>query len=342
MRWAPRPATRPSAAFRHDALREQPLERDHSSTRETFPSDRDPADSRTIQTHTKATNAPPNKSLDPTALRAAGQLYRSMEWTPQGPRAQTAINRGRHASSTEGGTGMSPNITDHLAQDKLARITGGFYLGYFVAAVLATMLGQIGLGTAQQVYQAIVTNAWSFRLGLVVALISGFLFLMAAWGLYVLLRPVNKYLALLFLLLNAVGVAIQGASMLSLVSAMFLGGGASYMQAHSAAQLEGLAYLSINVYKTGWVTAQLFFGTWLFPLGYLVYKSKSLPRFLGVLLMLDGIGVLIWFLQALLLPAYRVITYPGLAVSFIAELGLALWLLVKGVKVIDSAAGLPR
>lgn len=237
---------------------------------------------------------------------------------------------------------MSPNITDHLAQDKLARITGGFYLGYFVAAVLATMLGQIGLGTAQQVYQAIVTNAWSFRLGLVVALISGFLFLMAAWGLYVLLRPVNKYLALLFLLLNAVGVAIQGASMLSLVSAMFLGGGASYMQAYSAAQLEGLAYLSINVYKTGWVTAQLFFGTWLFPLGYLVYKSKSLPRFLGVLLMLDGIGVLIWFLQALLLPAYRVITYPGLAVSFIAELGLALWLLVKGVKVIDPGAGLPR
>ena len=236
---------------------------------------------------------------------------------------------------------MSPNITDHLAQHKVARITGGFYLGYFVAAIAATMLGQIGLGTAQQVYQAIVTDAWSFRLGLVVALISGFLFLMAAWGLYVLLRPVNKYLALLFLLLNVVGVAIQGASMLSLVSAMLPGDAASHMQAFSAAQLEGLAYLSINVYKTGWVTAQLFFGTWLFPLGYLVYKSKYLPRFLGVLLMLDGVGVLIWFLQALLAPAYRAVTYPGLAVSFVAELGLALWLLVKGVKVVDSGAGLP-
>jgi len=236
---------------------------------------------------------------------------------------------------------MSPNITDHMAQDKVARITGGFYLGFFVAAVLATMLGQIGLGTAQQVYQAIVTNAWSFRLGLVVALVSGFLFLMAAWGLYVLLRPVNKDLALLFLLLNAVGVAIQGASMLSLVSAVLPGDAASHMQALSAAQLEGLTYLSINVYKTGWVTAQLFFGTWLFPLGYLVYKSRFLPRLLGVLLMLDGIGVLIWFLQGLLLPAYRAITYPGLAVSFIAELGLALWLLVKGVKVVDSGAGLP-
>lgn len=164
---------------------------------------------------------------------------------------------------------------------------------------------------------------------------------MAAWGLYVLLRPVNEDLALLFLLLNAVGVAIQGASFLSLVSAMVPGDGASYMQAYSAAQLEGLAYLSINVYKLGWVTAQLFFGTWLFPLGYLVYKSKFLPRFLGVLLMLDGIGVLIWFLQDLLLPGYDAISLPGVAVSFVAELGLALWLLVKDVKVVDSGASLP-
>ncbi len=204
------------------------------------------------------------------------------------------------------------------------------------------MLGHIGLGTAQQVYEAIATDASSFRLGLVIALISGFLFLMAAWGLYVLLRPVNEDLALLFLLLNAIGVAIQGASMLSLVSAMFLRDGVSGIQAYSAAQLQGLALLSISVYKTGWVTAQLFFGTWLFPLGYLVYKSKILPRFLGVLLMFDGIGVLIWFLQALLRPAYRVITYPGLAVSFIAELGLALWLLVKGVKAVDSGAEAAR
>ena len=58
---------------------------------------------------------------------------------------------------------MSPN--------KVARITGGFYLAYFVASVLATALGQIGLGTAPQVYQAIVTNEGSFRLGLVIALI---------------------------------------------------------------------------------------------------------------------------------------------------------------------------
>jgi len=147
------------------------------------------------------------------------------------------------------------------AQDKMARITGGFYLAFILASVLADTLGHIGLGDAEQVYQAIATNAWSFRLGLVIALLSAFLFLMAAWGLYVLLRPVNEHLALLFLLLNAVGVAIQCASMLALISALLLGEGSSRMQAYSAAQLVGLAYLSINLYKTGFVTAQLFFGT---------------------------------------------------------------------------------
>jgi len=236
---------------------------------------------------------------------------------------------------------MSPNTIDELAPARVARITGGIYLAYILASVLATMLGQIGLGAAPQVYQAIVTNEGSFRLGLVVALTSGFLFLMVAWGLYVLLRPVNRNLALLFLLLNAVGVAIAGASMLPLVSAMLQGDAASHMEAFSAAQLEGLAYLSINVYKLGFVTAQLFFGTWLFPLGYLVYKSGFLPRFLGVILVLDGVAVLVWFLQALLLPDYPALRYPGLALSFVAEFGLALWLLVMGVKVVDSGAGLP-
>ena len=72
------------------------------------------------------------------------------------------------------------------------------------------------------------------------------------------------------------GVAIAGASMLSLVSAMLPGDAAGHMQAFPAAQAEGLAYLSINLYRTGFVTAQLFFGTWLFPLGYLVYTPRGL------------------------------------------------------------------
>lgn len=236
---------------------------------------------------------------------------------------------------------MSLHIMDRVAPGTVARITGGVYAAYVVASVVANSLGHIGLGTPEQVWVSIVTNPGSFRLGLVVALLTELLFLLSAWGLYVLLRPVSKDLALLFLLLNAVGVAIQGASMLPLLHGLFLGSGVGGMQAFSAAQLQALAIISINVYKTGFVTTQLFFGAWLLPLGYLVYKSRMLPRFLGVLLMLDAIGVGIWFLQGLLWPALKAITYPGLAVSLVAEVGLALWLLVKGVKAVDASTDLP-
>ena len=69
-----------------------------------------------------------------------------------------------------------------------------------------------------------------------------------------------------------------------------------------------------------------------------------LPRFpktlLGVLLILDGFAVVFWFFQAILLPDYPAISYPGLALSFVAEVGLGLWLLVRGASVIGDASGL--
>lgn len=234
---------------------------------------------------------------------------------------------------------MSVESTDQQRRAGLARLTGGLYLAYIVASVVADKLGHIGLGSAQQLYEATLTNGLSFRAGLVVALVSALLFALVAWGLYLLLRPVNKDLALLFLLLNAVGVAIQCASMLPLVSAMLQGDAAAHMQVFSSEQLTGLGSLAASTYKTGFVTTQLFFGAWLFPLGYLVYRSRFLPRLLGVLLLLDGIAVLIWFLQALLLPAHHAISRPGLVVSFVAEFGLALWLLVRGVR---AVSGSPR
>jgi hypothetical protein len=87
----------------------------------------------------------------------------------------------------------------------------------------------------------------------------------------------------------------------------------------------------VTTYRVGFVTAQLFFSAWLFPLGLLVLRSGFLPRFLGWLLLLDGVAVLIWFLQVLLAPGYPAISYPSWAIGFIAELGLALWLLIKGI-----------
>jgi Domain of unknown function (DUF4386) len=233
---------------------------------------------------------------------------------------------------------MSLASAERLPLNAVARVTGGFYLAFIAATVLGDLLGHIGIGEASQVHQTIAEDPGVFKVGFVFVLLTGLLFVLAAWGLYVLLRRVNSDLALLFLILNAVGVAIQGASMLGLVAASWLGDPASDTSALSGAELTSLSYMSLNVYQLGFVTAQLFFGAWLFPLGYLVYKSGFLPRFLGALLLLDGVGVLIWFFQALLLPDYEAIIYPGLVVSFIAEVGLGLWLLLMGVKTVDARA----
>lgn len=198
------------------------------------------------------------------------------------------------------------------------------------ASVGANALAHIGLGDAQQIHHVLLTDAAAFRLGLVVAFASATLFLMTAWGLYRLLRPVNPDVALLFLLLNTVGVAVQCASLLQLVNAMLIGQGGGGDLA--PLQATALAQLSIETYRTGFVATQLFFGAWLFPLGYLVLRSGFLPRILGILLVADGVAEMIWFLQEFLLSTHPMITKPGTIVSLLAEVGLALWLLIKGVK----------
>ena len=163
-------------------------------------------------------------------------------------------------------------------------------------------------------------------------ILSAVFFLLAAWALYVLLKPVNNDLALLFVLLNLGGVAIECINMLNLFTATLLLSGADYLKVFQVNQLQSLAMLFINLYQNGFIIAQVFYGTWLFPLGYLVFKSGFLPRILGILLMVDCFGILIWFFQFFLFPNYEVISYPSFVVGFIAELSISLWLLIKGIK----------
>jgi hypothetical protein len=223
-------------------------------------------------------------------------------------------------------------MTHRWSRSTVARWAGGLYLAYILANVLASRIGNIGLSDAQALRATITGDEARFRWGLVAALGSALLFVLTAWALYVLLRPVDEPLALLLLVLNAVGVAVQCASYLPLLTVLAQGDNAVDVDALTRAQLDALALLSVTTYRVGFVMAQVFFSAWLFPLGWLVLRSGFLPRFLGWLLLLDGVAVVIWFLQVFLAPGHPAISYPSWAVSFIAELGLALWLLVKGVR----------
>ena len=147
-----------------------------------------------------------------------------------------------------------------------------------------------------------------------------------------LLKPVNKDLALLFLLFNVAGFAVWLFSSLCLFASLVILNGTEAIKAFQPDQLQVLAVFFFGLYKTGGVIAQVPYGVWLFPLGYLVLKSEFLPKVLGMLLIADGICQFVYVCQRLILPDLAVIAYPCLVISFIAEVSLALWLAIKAVK----------
>jgi len=213
-------------------------------------------------------------------------------------------------------------------------MAGLFYLIFILTTVLATYVRSqfIVSEDATTTANNIVASQGLFRVGLVTELVSAVFFVLAAWALYVLLKPVNKHLALLFLLLNLGGVAVECLNALNLFAALQFLSGANYLSVFQTGQLQAMAMSYLNLYTNGFLIAQIFFSVWLLPLGYLVYKSRFLPRLLGLLLILDFFGNMSWFLQGLLLPDYGILAYPGNAISFIAEISLTVWLLIMAVK----------
>lgn len=218
---------------------------------------------------------------------------------------------------------------------KTARTAGILYFIYFVLHIFADVFGRskiIIFGDAAATAQNILASDWQFRIGIISDLIGAVFFLLAAWALYRLLKPVNKNLALLFLLLNLGGVVIQCFSDIFLFASHLHLNGADYLKVFTADQLQALAMLSLYSYKNGFMIAQIFYSAWLFPLGYLVFKSGFLPKVLGIVLMAHCITWLMTTFQFFLFPDFNAITFVSYPLGFIAEFGLTLWLLIMGAK----------
>ena len=218
---------------------------------------------------------------------------------------------------------------------KTARIAGWLYLMYIVFHVFADVIGRSGIivyGDAAGTARNIMASAAQFRIGFMLDLFAAVLFLLTAWALYVLLKPVNKDFALLFLLLNLGGVVIQCASDLFLPATQLLLSGTGYVKVFQVDQLQAVAMSFLYLYKTGFMIAQIFYAAWLFPLGYLVFKSGFLPKALGIVLMIHCATWLTTSIQFFLFPGINAITYISYPLGFVAEFGLTLWLLVRGVK----------
>ena len=226
--------------------------------------------------------------------------------------------------------------------NKTARMAGLLYLLYIITTIVADVFGRsrlIVLGDAAATAANIMAAPTPFRLGLIGDLVSVVLFLLAAWALYVLLKPVDAGLALSFVLLNAAGSAVYAINLLNQLAALLLLSGPSYLQAFPPEQLQALAMFFLVLHKNGYWIAQIFFAAWLLPLGYLVFKSGFLPKILGIIMMIHFAGWTSSFFQFFLFPGFEALTYVTYPLGLVSELGLTLWLLIIGAK--EQKAAVP-
>jgi hypothetical protein len=153
--------------------------------------------------------------------------------------------------------------------------------------------------------------------------------LLLVLALYKLLKPVNKDHALLMVIFALVGIPIVMLNVLNQFAALLLLSGADHLTVFAADQLQALVMLFLNLDEHGFYIAHIFWGLWLFPMGYSVYKSAYIPRILGILLIIAGFGYLIDFVTFFFVPNFG----PIKMFTFIGELLFPLWLLIKGVNV---------
>jgi len=212
-----------------------------------------------------------------------------------------------------------------------ARVAGLLYLiaNLFAPFTLIYLPSRLVVpGDAAGTASNILASESLFRFGIVLNLFTfiGQIFLVLA--LYQLLKVVNRNMASLMVIFSLAAVPIAMLNELNDLAVLQLLSGADYLNIFTTGQLQALMYFFLRLHGQGLNIAQIFWGLWLFPMGYLVFKSGFLPRLVGILLMIGCFGYVIQSFAAFL----------GYNVSLIfftswGELLLLFWLLIKGVNV---------
>jgi hypothetical protein len=212
-----------------------------------------------------------------------------------------------------------------------ARITGIVYLLYFLTAVFSMLFlkGLVVYGDAASTANNILTHQPLFRLGIATGLIATACYVAVTALLYQLFRLVNRSFSLLAAFMSLVGCAILAFASLFQLAPLVVLGGSQYLSVFKVEQLRALASLFLELYGQGVSICFVFFGVYCLLIGYLIFKSRFLPRILGVLMAFAGLG----WLTFLFPPFADYLSPYNLVLGFLAELALMLWLLVMGVDV---------
>jgi hypothetical protein len=220
---------------------------------------------------------------------------------------------------------------------RLARIAGFLYLivgivgGFAIAYVTATVYVP---GDAATTAGNVLANAGLVRIGVIADLLQATVFVFLAMTLSVLLKDVHKNAARAMVILVAIATTLMCLNEVFQFAAVLVATDGSYVAAFGAAGAHALVLLLLDMHHYGFLIAQIFFGLWLVPLGYLAYSSGMFLKALGIVLIVGGVSYLVDMLAAFLVPDVGTHIHGFLAIPpTIAEIWMLGYLLVKGVNV---------
>ena len=217
------------------------------------------------------------------------------------------------------------------------RIAGALYAIVIVTGIFSLVYvpGELHLtGNAGEVAESIAANQSLYRLGILSWLINSVAFLLLPLAFYRLFHVVHRHAGILMVTFALMSIPISLIACGNELDVLSLIRGKPPLQAISVENRNAMLVQLLSSYDNGMFVSQLFWGLWLLPLGYLVVKSRMVPRVFGVLLMLGCVGYLIEEVGGLLYPGFgstllaQVVNLPAAA----GEIGLGFWLLLRGVR----------
>jgi hypothetical protein len=220
---------------------------------------------------------------------------------------------------------------------KKARIAGLLYLvvviaGIFSLAYVPTQL--IVWDDAAKTVQNIKASDYLFRWEILAGVICYTAFVFLPLALYRLFKDVNITHARLMVILALLSIPINFLNMTNKFAVLNLINDPTYVKTFGVEQLHSQVMFYLHSYNSGNHMASVFWSLWLFPFGYLVFKSGMIPKIFGVFLMIATVTYLIEFVgNTLVVNFYDTVISDYISIpASIAEIGICLWLVIVGAR----------